>query len=63
MSGASRTIVSLGKLPATRAADAAFSSTSTELAYITAKGDLAVRSFLTRQDRIVARGSVSAVDW
>ena len=39
------------------------SAPSTELAYITAKGDLAVRSFLTRQDRIVARGSVSAVDW
>jgi hypothetical protein len=62
-SGAGRTIVSLGKIPATQAVDAAFRSSGTELAYITAKGDLAVRSFLTRKDRIVARGSVSALDW
>jgi len=62
-SGAARTLVKLGKLPATQPADAAFRVTGTELAYITAKGDLAVRSFLTQQDRIVARGAVSALDW
>lgn len=62
-SGKSRTLIKLGKLPATQPADAAFRVTGTELAYITAKGDLAVRSFLTQTDRIVARGAVSALDW
>lgn len=62
-SGKSRVVVSLGKAPGNRPADAAFSPAGTELAYVTAKGDLAVRSFLTGKDRIVAHGSVSALDW
>lgn len=62
-SGKSRSLVKLGKLPANRPADAAFRPAGTDVAYITAKGDLAVRSFLTRRDRIVARGSVTALDW
>lgn len=61
--GKSRSLVKLGKLPANRPADAAFRPAGTDIAYITARGDLAVRSFLTRRDRIVARGSVTALDW
>lgn len=61
--GRSRLIVSLGKIPANWPADAAFSAVGTDLAYITAAGDLAVRSFLSQKDRILARGSVSALDW
>ena len=63
VTGRSRSLVSLGKLPANRPADAAFRPAGTDFAYITAKGDLAVRSFLTQRDRIVARGPVTAVDW
>ena len=62
-SGKSRPLVKLGTLPANRPADAAFRPAGTDFAYITAKGDLAVRSFLTRRDRIVARGPVTALDW
>jgi hypothetical protein len=62
-SGRSRLVVSLGKIPANRPIDAAFSAVGSDLAYITAAGDLAVRSFLSQQDRILARGSVSALDW
>lgn len=61
--GSHRVVVSLGQLPANRPVDAAFSPEGTDLAYITAAGDLAVRSFLTRKDRILARGGVSALDW
>ena len=61
--GTSRTVVRLGKLPANRPADGAFSPEGTDLAYITASGDLAVRSFLTRKDQILARGGVTALDW
>ena len=63
VAGGSRSLVQLGKLPANRPADAAFRPAGTDLAYITAKGDLAVRSFLTRRDRIVVRGPVTALDW
>ena len=63
LTGNSRSLVKLGTLPASRPADAAFRPAGTDFAYITAKGDLAVRSFLTQRDRIVARGSVTAVDW
>lgn len=63
VTGHSRSLVQLGKLPANRPADAAFRPAGTDLAYITAKGDLAVRSFLTQRDRIVARGPVTALDW
>lgn len=61
--GKSRVVVRLGTIPANRTADAALSPAGTELAYVTPRGDLAVRAFLTRKDRIVARGGVSAVDW
>lgn len=61
--GKSRVVVRLGTIPANRPADAALSPAGTELAYVTPRGDLAVRAFLTRKDRIVARGGVSAVDW
>lgn len=61
--GSSRLVVQLGRIPATRPADGAFSPEGTELAYVTPAGDLAVRSFLTRKDRIVARGGVTALDW
>lgn len=61
--GTHRLIVSLGRIPANQPVDGAFSPEGTDIAYVTAAGNLAVRSFLTRKDRILARGGVSALDW